>query len=114
MPRLGPYAGHTTLPGLKISPHGSVLTKVNVYTASLTPGTIAPSTSAEKSLSVTGLLADDIVVSVNAPAAHAAGTGIVGWRIATANTLLVTFANSSAATATLTTGTYTIVTLNYE
>ena len=74
-----------------------------VYNASigttLAAGVATITTSEIAGITVTGLLASDIVVGVSKPSAQA-GLGIVGWRVSAANTLAVTFVNPTVATLT--------------
>jgi NADH dehydrogenase/NADH:ubiquinone oxidoreductase subunit G len=86
---------------------GTPITKIAVYAPSLTPASVAAATTAEQTFTVTGLTTADKVI-VNGPA-PTAGTGIVNARVSAANTLAITFANVTAAAATPTAGTYTIV-----
>jgi hypothetical protein len=66
--------------------------------ATLSPVAVAPSTSAEQTFTVTGLLTTDYVY-VNKPSADA-GVGIVGARVSAADTLALTFMNATTATVT--------------
>jgi len=63
------------------------------------PAAVANATSAEVGLTVTGLATTDTIVGVSKPTAQA-GIGIVGWRVSAADTLGLTFMNSTAATVT--------------
>ena len=65
------------------------------------PGTIGVSTSAEQTLTVTGLATTDTVVGISKPTAQA-GLGIVNQRVSSANTLGITFGNFTAASITIT------------
>lgn len=73
-----------------------------VYQTLQSPAAVANATSAEVGLTVTGLLTTDVIVGVSKPTAQA-GIGLVGWRVSAANTLGLTFMNSTAATVTPTT-----------
>lgn len=64
----------------------------------LSPTSVANATSAEQTFTVQGLKLHDYV-GVNKPSAQA-GLGIVGSRVSAANTLAITFQNSTAATIT--------------
>lgn len=70
-----------------------------VYQSIQSPAAVANATSAEVGLTVTGLLTTDLIVGVSKPTAQA-GIGIVGQRVSAANTLGLTFMNSTAATVT--------------
>lgn len=69
-----------------------------LLSVTLSPASVANATSAEQTFTVPGLLANDLV-SVNKPTAQA-GLGIVGSRVSAANTLAITFMNSTSATIT--------------
>ena len=63
--------------------------------ATLSPALVAANTTAEQTVTVSGLIVNDVVV-VNKPTAQA-GLGIVGARVSAANTLAITFSNNTAA-----------------
>lgn len=65
--------------------------KVQTYTVTWNPAAVSANTSAEQTVTVTGLQTTDIVY-VNKPTTDA-GLGIVGARVSAANTLAVTFGN---------------------
>lgn len=77
-----------------------------VYSETLTPASVAADTTAEQTFTVTGLVTGQGVI-VNGPA-PTAGTGIVNARVSAANTLALTFVNSTAAAVVPTSGTYLI------
>lgn len=68
------------------------------YDTTISPALVAANTTAEQTFSVPGLLITD-VVAVNKPTAQA-GLGIVGARVSAADTLAITFANTTAAAIT--------------
>lgn len=84
---------------------------VTIYASTQSPTLVAPNTSAEKAMTVTGVLATDMVAVVNKPTTQAGlivGTG----RVSAANTVQVSFGNDTAATITPTaTETYDIITI---
>lgn len=86
---------------------GTAVTKIAVYTATLTSTSVAAATTAEQTFTVNGLTTTDKVI-VNGPT-PTAGTGIVNARVSAANTLAITFINTTEAAATPATGTYTII-----
>lgn len=86
---------------------GTAVTKIAVYTPSLTPSSVAAATTAEQTFTVNGLAVGDKVI-VNGPA-PTAGTGIVNARVSAANTLAITFANVTAEALTPAAGTYTVI-----
>ena len=66
-----------------------------LYNQVLTPTSVAANTTAEQTFTVTGLVAGS-PVWVNKPSAQS-GLGIVGVRVSAANTLAITFSNSSGS-----------------
>jgi hypothetical protein len=87
--------------------NGTTLTKVVVYTPSLTPSSIAANTSAEQTFTVAGLSTSDTIY-INPPSLTA-GTGIVGVRVSATDTLKISFANFTGGSLTPPSGTYRIV-----
>lgn len=86
---------------------GTAITKIRVFSQSLTPASVAANISAEEGFTVAGLTTADKVI-VNGPA-PTAGTGIVNARVSAADTLTLCFANFTAGALTPTSGTYLIV-----
>lgn len=80
---------------------------VSRATQTLTPVSVAASTTAEQVFTVLGLAVGDHV-SLTAPAAQTAGTGIVGARVSAANTMAVTFINTTIGILTPASGSYII------
>ena len=85
------------MPGSSTIPRGNILL-AGIYQATLSPASVANATTAEQTFTVTGLLVGDLV-SVTKPTTQA-GLGIVNSRVSAANTLAITFANTTAATIT--------------
>jgi hypothetical protein len=71
----------------------------------LTPVSVALSTSAEQSFTVKGLLLNDFV-EINSTVAQTAGIGIVNARVSAVDTLTVQFSNSTAGALTPVAGGY--------
>lgn len=94
-----PGPGSETLPDTVQCPVGNVW-KLGVFSITLSPASVANATSAEQTFAATGigLLTTDVVV-VNKPTAQA-GLGLVGTRVSAADTLALTFMNTTAATIT--------------
>lgn len=86
---------------------GTEVTKVAVYSQTITPASVGAATVAEQTFTVTGLTTADKVV-VNA-AAISNATGISGVRVSAADTLAVRFVNPTAGALTPTAGTWTII-----
>jgi hypothetical protein len=74
---------------------GTVITKLMVYTPTLSPTIVAANTTAEQTFTVSGLTTAD-TLSCNKPTAQA-GLGIVGLRVSAADTLAITFSNNTGA-----------------
>ena len=74
------------------------LVKQSVISVTLSPVAIVLNTTAEQTFTVNGLLPGDFV-SCNKPTAQA-GLGIVGCRVSAANTLAITFLNTTATAIT--------------
>lgn len=75
---------------------GTAITKMMVYTPTLSPAIVAANTTAEQTFTVTGLTTADTICAVNKPTAQA-GLGIVGMRVSAADTLAITFSNNTGA-----------------
>lgn len=86
---------------------GTAITKIAVYSASLTPASVAAATVAEQTFSVAGLTTADKVI-VNGPA-DAGAVGIAGVRVSAADTLAIRFVNPTAGALTPAAGTYNVV-----
>lgn len=84
---------------------------VTIWATTQSPSAVANNTTAEKAMTITGVLATDMVAVVNKPTTQAGllvGTG----RVSAANTIQVTFGNDTAATITPTvTETYEVITI---
>jgi hypothetical protein len=76
------------------------------YSQTLTPTSVAANTTAEQTFTVTGLVAGT-PVWVNKPS-WSSGIGIAGVRVSAANTLAITFTNSTTAAITPPSETYLI------
>lgn len=77
-----------------------------IYSQALAPTSVAANTTAEQTFTVTGLVAGTPVWA-NKPSAQP-GLGILGVRVSAANTLAVTFLNTTGVAITPATETYTI------
>ena len=86
---------------------GTVVSKIVVYVAALTPSSVAANISSEQTFTVTGLTTADKVF-VNGPA-PVAGTGIVNCRVSATNTLALTFINTTSGSLAPTAGNYIVV-----
>lgn len=86
---------------------GTEITKIAVYSQTITPASVGAATVAEQTFTVTGLTTADKVI-VNA-AAISNATGIAGVRVSAADTLAVRFTNPTAGALTPTAGTWQII-----
>ncbi len=105
-----PGPDSATLPDTIQMPTGNIW-KLGVFTLTLGPATVATTTSAEQTFAATGIgLITTDFVWINASAASlGAGVSIASARVSATDTLAITFANVSAATATpATNGSYKI------
>lgn len=73
-----------------------------VYSAVLTPASVAPNTTAEQTFTVTGVVSGSAVL-VNKPSAQV-GLSIMGARVSTTNVIAINFCNATSATITPTAG----------
>lgn len=78
-------------------PRGN-LRGIDLLEITLSPTSVANATSAEQTFTVSGLSLHNYVM-VNKPTTQA-GLGIVGCRVSAANTLAITFLNTTSATIT--------------
>jgi hypothetical protein len=82
---------------------------IATYSQELAPASVAANTTAEQTFTVNGLSTNDVVI-VNKPSLNA-GIGIAGARVSAANTLAITYVNSSGGAVVPTTETYTIISI---
>jgi hypothetical protein len=96
-PVTGAVAGTTVSAStsLSVGASGTAITQIRVYSATISPASVAANTTAEQTFTVTGLTTADKVF-VSKPTAQA-GLGIVGMRVAGANSLAITFGNFTAS-----------------
>lgn len=115
-----PVAGFTTLPGLKVSPYGAVITNLKAYDMTVTTSTFATQSTAfyEARYTVSGLTTGDVPFAL-IPSTAAWPLAMAGLRpcSSTAGGLNVLWGgNSTTATATLITNNMaaTLLTLSYS
>lgn len=96
----------THFSGLSIG-NGEEITKLSVYSATITAASVAAATVAEQTFTVAGLAVGDAVI-VN-PAAISNAVGIAGARASAADTLAVRFVNPTAGALTPTAGDWAII-----
>ena len=81
---------------------------VQTYSATLTPASVAATSTSEQTFSVPGLVLQDIIAAVNKPT-HTSGIGIVGARVSAGDTLAITFLNVTGGAIVPPAETYKIV-----
>lgn len=86
----------------------TAILSVKYYTATFDPAVVAAATSAEQTVTVTGVAAGDIVLAVTKPTATA-GVGIGNARVTAANTVGLTFINAHTTTVDPASETYSFV-----
>lgn len=72
---------------------------MGVASVTLSPALVALNTTAEQTFTVPGLRATDAILSVSKPTAQA-GLGIVGYRVAGADSIGITFSNNTGGNIT--------------
>lgn len=86
---------------------GNVATTILV-SAQLTPAAVAATTSVEQTFTVPGLLPTDQISAIQLQAAWTVLVDVVNCRVSAANTLAVSFQNSTGGSVTPPAGTYLI------
>lgn len=99
--------------GLKVGASGSYVGRITKYAPSINPASVAADTTAEQTFSVPGLLVGDVVLAVNKPTVTA-GLGIVNARVSAADTLAITFSNSTAGAIDAAVETYEVVVATFN
>lgn len=72
-----------------------VFPKIQTFTVTLDVSSVSANTTSEQTVTVNGLTTQDIVY-INKPS-HTTGLGIVNCRVSAANTLAVTFMNTTGS-----------------
>jgi hypothetical protein len=78
-----------------------------IVTVTFNPASVAANTSAEQSVTVTGVALGDVVFC-NGPALNA-GLGVVNARVSAANTVALAFMNNTGSAIDAASGTYTFL-----
>ena len=81
-----------------VSGVGTAAGALTTYSSTQSPSSVATITTAEQSITVTGVLSTDMVI-INKPTSQA-GLGLCAGRVSAANTVKLVFANVSAGTLT--------------
>lgn len=84
-----------------------LIKRVDAYSVTINPASVAANTSAEQTFTVTGLTTD-MVVAVNKPTTTA-GLVIGGARVSAADTLAITFGNLTGSPIDPASETYTVI-----
>lgn len=84
------------------------LGRVFAVSVTFNPASVAAATSAEQTVTVSGVKTGDIVIAVNKPSATA-GVGIVNARVSAADTVALTFMNATAGAVDPASEVYTFV-----
>lgn len=104
----GALTGTTATAGISMTVGGgTAITKIVVYSQTITPASVAAATVAEQTFTVTGLTTADKVIVNHAATGNA--TGIAGVRVSAADTLAISFVNPTAGALVPGAGTYSIV-----
>jgi hypothetical protein len=91
---------------------GGNTASVNVIDVTIDAASVAANTSAEQTFTVTGLKTEDLVY-VNKPSASA-GLGVVNARVSAADTLALTFMNTTASPINPASETYKLIVIRPE
>lgn len=87
---------------------GSFTKQTEKITAAITPASVSANSTSEQSFTFTGVGAGDSCVGISKPS-YQAGLGIVNWRVASANTIAITYMNNSGGNITPSAETYTAI-----
>lgn len=88
----------------------NTLSKIDVFNVAINPDNISANSTAEQSVTITGVRTGDTVLSVSKPT-HTTGLGIVNYRVSAADTVAITFMNNTASDIDASSETYKIVVL---
>jgi hypothetical protein len=84
------------------------ISSIRAYSVAVDLASVGANTTAEQDVTVTGLLAGDIVLCVNKPTGSA-GAGIVNARVKAADVLAVTLVNATAGAIDVASETWWVV-----
>jgi|10_taG_2_1085330.scaffolds.fasta_scaffold81181_2 hypothetical protein len=84
-----------------------LIPKIETYSVTLDPASIAANTTAEQTFTVSGLKTNDII-TINKPS-NTTGVGIVNARVSATDTLAITFINATAGAVNPASETYKII-----
>lgn len=93
------YAGHTTLPGLQVSPFGAKINTFKVYSFAITDTRQITATSTAGTYTVSGLSTNDIPICL-APSTGTSNARVGNMFVSAANALDVLWTESGTSTAT--------------
>jgi hypothetical protein len=86
-------------------------TQIVVFQVSLTPASVATIVCAEQAITVTGVLATDVLVYASNSVAMATAVGAITGHVSAANTIALGYCNPTAGALVPTAGTYNVVVL---
>lgn len=114
----GSYAGHTTLPGLQVSPYGAKINDLKIYSFAVTSTVQVSTTSTAIAYTISGLKTHDVPLALIPSTGAIDGLGVGHMFVSAANTLQVAWvANCTSTTAipglAAPGAAYTLFTLSY-
>jgi len=71
---------------------------------------VPANTTDEQTVTITGVKAEDVIISVNKPS-HSTGLGIVGYRVSADDTIAITYMNATGSAIDPASETYIVVLL---
>lgn len=96
--------------GPTASPAAGKVSGIYKFVQTLTPGSVGATTQAEQTFTVTGVQAGDVVIAMNmAGPPGASGVWATNVRVSAANTIAITYENTTAGALTPTSQAYTFV-----
>lgn len=113
----GSYAGHTTLPGLQVSPYGAKINDLKIYSFAVTSTVQISTTSTAVAYTVSGLKTHDIPIALQ-PSTAETGLAVGSMWVSAANTLTVNWVSNCTSTSGIPGlaapgAAYTLFTLSY-
>lgn len=97
--------------GMGVQEGISIRTQLILFQVSLTPASVATIVCAEQALTVTGILASDVLAYASNSVAMATATAAVTGHVSAANTIALGYCNPTAGALTPTPGTYNVLVL---
>ena len=115
----GSWAGHTTLPGLRVSQGGASINDLKVYSFAVTSTVQISATSTAIRYTVSGLRTADVPFALVPSTSAAVVAGPIAMFVPAANTLEVTWGSVGTSTAGIPGlaapgAAYTLLTMSYQ